>query len=177
MNFFGKSAINKILVIVLAGAVLYWIVQNYNSKKQKNLTEQFEANSELLANPTPEVGPSEEEKNETYKPIDFETQQYPNDCFPKDKLTAEDLLPKDAVDNTWAKVNVAGQGDVKDQNFLNAGYLYGINTQGSSLRNANLQLRSEPPNKQDVVSPWLNSTISSDLSRRPLEIGESSTCM
>ena len=39
------------------------------------------------------------------------------------------------------------------------------------LRNANLQLRSEPPNPQVKVSPWLQTTIETDTNRRPLEIG------
>jgi len=47
----------------------------------------------------------------------------------------------------------------------------GINTIGSSLRNANLQLRSEPIIPQAVVSPFLNSTISPDLNRKAFEIG------
>ena len=42
----------------------------------------------------------------------------------------------------------AGQGSLGDQNFLNAGFHVGINTVGQSLRNANLQLRSEPGNPQ-----------------------------
>jgi hypothetical protein len=95
----------------------------------------------------------------------------PADCYPRDRLTAADLLPRDAVDSKWAQVNPAGQGDVKDQNFLTAGYHIGINTIGSSLRNANLQLRSEPPNPQNVVSPFLNTTINPDLNRKAFEIG------
>jgi hypothetical protein len=171
MNF-SRDAINKIIVIVLAGAVLFWLVNSYNAQKLKVGTkEAFEANSELLAGSTPDIGASEENKNETYKPVDYSTQQYPNDCFPKDKLTAEDLLPKDAANSTWAAVNASGQGDVKDQNFLNAGYHTGIDTVGSSLRNANLSIRSEPLNPQNEVSPWLQSTITGDLSRRPMEIG------
>jgi hypothetical protein len=42
---------------------------------------------------------------------------------------------------------------------------------GQTLRNANLQIRSEPPNPQVAVSPWLNSTIEPDINRRPFEIG------
>ena len=45
-----------------------------------------------------------------------------------------------------------------------------MNTVGQSLRNANLQIRSEPANPVSNVSPWLNTTISPDLERRPLEI-------
>ena len=58
-------------------------------------------------------------------------------------------------------------------NLLDAGSHIGINSVGQSLRNANRQLRSEPPNPQVNVSPWMNTTISPDLPRRPLEVGES----
>ena len=94
----------------------------------------------------------------------------PRDCFPKDTLTSEDLLPKDKY-SKWAEVNPEGQGELKDRNFVEAGWHFGINTVGQSLRNANLQLRSEPANPQVKVSPWSQSTIGPDVNRRPLEIG------
>lgn len=94
----------------------------------------------------------------------------PKDCFPKDQLTPQELLPADA-NSTWAQVTPAGQGSVGDQNFLNAGFHVGINTVGQTLRNANLQLRSEPPNPQVKVSPWLQSTIEPDSNRKAMEIG------
>lgn len=92
-------------------------------------------------------------------------------CYPKDELNPEDLIPKDSADSRWARMNPSGQGDIQDQNFLTAGYNMGIDTQGSSLRNANQQLRSEPPNSQFKVSPWNMTTIAPDTNRRPLEIG------
>lgn len=92
-------------------------------------------------------------------------------CFPRDRLTADELLPKDAANSKWAQLNPAGQGDVRDQNFLTAGYHVGVNTTGSSKRNANLQLRSEPINPQQAVSPWMQSTIEPNAFQRPLEIG------
>lgn len=81
--------------------------------------------------------------------------------YSRDRLISDDLLPKDA-NSKWAKVNPAGAGDIQDQNFLTAGYHIGINTVGQSLRNANLQLRYEPPNPQIPVSPWGISTIEPD---------------
>ena len=51
------------------------------------------------------------------------------------------------------------------------GHHIGINTVGQSLRNANRQLRSEPPNPQVKVSPWNQTTIEADTNRRPMEIG------
>jgi hypothetical protein len=94
-------------------------------------------------------------------------------CFPRDRLTADDLLPKDAADSKWAQINPSGSGNISDQNYLTAGYHVGVNTVGQSLRNANLQLRSEIPNPQNAVGPWMISTIEPDLRQNTLEIGSS----
>jgi len=119
------------------------------------------------------VRPSEPLSNEDYKAVDFETEnKLPSECFPRDRLTTEDLLPKDAANSKWAQVNPAGQGDVKDQNFLTAGFHIGVNTVGQSLRNPNYQLRSEPPNPRVQVSPWNQTTIEYDNGRKNFEIGE-----
>jgi hypothetical protein len=96
-------------------------------------------------------------------------------CFPRDRLTADDLLPKDAADSKWARINPSGSGNIGDQNYLTAGYHVGVNTVGQSLRNANLQLRSEIPNPQKAIGPWMISTIEPDLRQNTLEIGSSAT--
>jgi hypothetical protein len=120
-----------------------------------------------------QVQPSEPLSNEDYKAIDFNTEaKIPTDCFPRDRLTADDLLPKDAANSKWAQVNPAGQGDVKDQNFLTAGHHIGINTVGQTLRNPNYQIRSEPANPRMNVGPWNQTTIEFDSSRRHFEVGE-----
>ena len=98
------------------------------------------------------------------------TNQLPSDCYPKDINTAADLLPTDA-NSLYAQVVPNGQGALTDQNFLTAGYHIGINTVGQTLRNANRQLRSEPPNPQVKVSPWNQTTIEPDSNRRPFNIG------
>ena len=91
-------------------------------------------------------------------------------CETKDQIKPEELLPLDN-DNDWSKANPVQSGILKDKNFLDAGHNIGIDTVGQSLRNANLQLRSEPPNPQTIVSPFLQSTIEPDIMRLPLEIG------
>jgi hypothetical protein len=103
----------------------------------------------------------------------FETpsSQDPTTCIKKEKLTSQDLLPKDAQNLIWSKINPSSQANIEDQNFLTAGYHIGVNTIGQSLRNANLQLRSEIPNPQVAVSPWLISTIEPDIRSTTLEIG------
>ena len=95
-------------------------------------------------------------------------------CYPQNSLSPEQLLPKNDKDNisNFNKDYPISEGILKGVNFLDAGYQIGVNTVGQSLRNANRQLRSEPPNPQVAVSPWLNTTIGPDLARQPLEIGE-----
>ena len=87
-----------------------------------------------------------------------------------DILTSAELLPSDAK-STWSEVTPVNPGGLENKNFLDAGFHIGINTVGQSLRNANRQLRSDPPIPKVEVSIWNRSTIESDDNRRPLEIG------
>lgn len=103
-------------------------------------------------------------------PASFGSAEAPAGCYPRDQLTPSELLPKD-MNSIWAEQNPMGPGSLKGKNFLSAGALIGVNTVGQSLRNANLQIRSEPPNPQVAVSIFNQSTISPDISHRPLEIG------
>jgi hypothetical protein len=91
----------------------------------------------------------------------------PANCYPKNQLKPEELLPGDA-NSKWAQVNPSGTGDIAGKNFLSAGTLIGIDTVGQSLRNANYDLRSDVPNPQGQW-PIMQSTIGPDISRRPLE--------
>jgi hypothetical protein len=109
--------------------------------------------------PTPSSGPA-----------DFGSAEQPAGCYPRDQLTPSELLPKDA-NSVWAQQNPMGTGSLKGKNFLSAGALIGVNTVGQSLRNANYQLRSEPPNPQVPVSVFNVPTIEPDVNRRSLEIG------
>jgi len=103
-------------------------------------------------------------------PAQFGSAEQPAGCYPRDQLTPSELLPKDMA-SIWAEQNPMGPGSLKGKNFLSAGALIGVNTVGQSMRNANLQVRSEPPNPQVAVSIFNQSTISPDISHRPLEIG------
>ena len=164
----------KVILLVALALVLYYVIYMYNKQKQsvksdKAVAEGFDGESELLSGTPTENVQASEQTNENYRAVNYEGTQYPNDCFPKDRLTAQDLLPEEA-NSVWSKTVPAGSGSVGDGNFLNAGYHVGVNTTGSSLRNPNLQLRSEPLNPKETVGPWLNSSIEPDTSRRPLEI-------
>jgi hypothetical protein len=82
-----------------------------------------------------------------------------------------ELLPLDS-NSEWSKMTPDGAGVYANINTLKAGYNIGIDTIGSSRRNMNLQIRSEAPNPQVYVGPWNMSTITPDLMRPPLEIGQ-----
>jgi hypothetical protein len=188
----NNSKMGTILVIlVLAGlgVLLYFL---YNQNIKNNMEEEYLENFEDMG--------VDEESNEVDSPgatmddeegiESFENQgasgqnnmdylgmdknmleKRKNSKYPKaEQLGADDLLPTDDS-SLWAQVNPSGEGSLKDRNFLQSGYHIGINTVGQTLRNANQQLRSEPPNPQVKVSPWLQTTIEPDLGRKPMEIG------
>ena len=98
----------------------------------------------------------------------------PSTCYPQPTLKAEDLLPKEdsAAIKEFNQLKPQGEGILQGVNYLDAGFHVGVNTVGQSLKNANRQIRAEPPNPQVNVSPWMNSSIGPDLLRRPLEDGE-----
>lgn len=87
------------------------------------------------------------------------------------EFSAEDLLPKDSNSEEFSKLNPSGSGPLDNKNFLTSGFHIGINTIGTSLRNANTGIRSEPPNPSDALSPWNNTTITADINRKGFELG------
>ena len=112
---------------------------------------------------------SEATDNETFLPVEG-IRSAPSSCYPQNTLTPKDLLPQGKEEDIeqWDENNPAQEGILKGVNFLDAGFHVGVNTVGQSLRNANRNLRAEPPNPRVQVSPWMNTTIDEDLTRRPL---------
>jgi len=136
------------------------------------------SNAAASAKATPQTAPGVRASeplgnNEMSLPVQFN--RTPSQCYPQNTLTAGDLLPSEESKeiSEFNQNNPIGEGVLKGINFLSSGYHIGVNTVGQSLKNANRQLRSEPPNPQVSVSPWMNSSIGPDLLRRPLEVGDS----
>lgn len=94
-----------------------------------------------------------------------------NGCAPKDTITAQELMPKDDSYNTWNESSPAVSGHIADRNFLESGHHFGIDTVSNTLKNPNLQLRSDPVIAQVKVGPWSQSTYGPDTNKRQLEIG------
>ena len=136
------------------------------------------SNAAASAKATPQTAPGIRASeplgnNEMSLPVQFN--RTPSQCYPQNTLTAEDLLPAEESKeiSEFNQNYPIGEGVLKGINFLSSGYHIGVNTVGQSLKNANRQLRSEPPNPQVSVSPWMNSSIGPDLLRRPLDVGDS----
>tara|TARA_A100001015_G_scaffold185335_1_gene206181 strand:+ start:554 stop:1036 length:483 start_codon:yes stop_codon:yes gene_type:complete len=84
-----------------------------------------------------------------------------------------DLLPSTNNNNSEFNNFLPTKG-LENVGLLSATHRNGINTIGSTLRNANLQIRSEPPNPRNNTNcPWNQSTIEPDTKRKSLEIGQS----
>ena len=137
-----------------------------------------QSNAAASARATPQTAPGVRASepignNEMSLPVQFN--RTPSQCYPQNTLTAGDLLPEEESKeiSEFNQNYPIGKGVIKGINFLSSGYHIGVNTVGQSLKNANRQLRSEPPNPQVSVSPWMNSSIAPDLLRRPLEVGDS----
>ena len=183
----------NVVLFALVVLIVLFIVHQYNPSMfgLMGSYEGFEGSAATAAaTTTPAVAPIEAnkpqdapepkivKKNEdtfadlsTYQgPAQFGSADAPAGCYPRDQLTPSELLPKDMA-SVWAEQYPMGPGSLKGKNFLSAGALIGVNTVGQSMRNANLQVRSEPPNPQVAVSIFNQTTISPDISHRPLEIG------
>lgn len=83
-------------------------------------------------------------------------------------FVASSLLPKINLPGvpSWSVTDTEA---LANQDFLSPIQQFGVDTVLSSLRNPSYDIRNNIPNPINVVSPWLNSTITPDLQRRPLD--------
>ena len=161
-KLWNEYGVLTILVAILASYSLFMLYRYFNNKNSMLSNEAMSGN-----------------ENPAYAGSGGLSDQYnkqPVKAAPGcDKGTgaATSLLPAGASSDQWSQLNPSGgKGDLGNINFMKAGHLIGIDTVGQSLRNANLQVRSEPPNPQLNVGPWNQSTITPEFTRPPLEIGE-----
>ena len=180
-KLFKESGLGIIVVILLVAFGIYYFSSYLTTKaapKQKKETMMNARNTAYTGgafNPTDmAVQPSNPlGQNEVFSEINgVQTSMptVPSSCGGSTIHDPAELLPHDS-NKEWAQLNPSGMGELSNVNLLKAGYHIGIDTIGQTLRNANLQIRSEPPNPQLSVGPWNISTITPDFMRPPLEIG------
>ena len=173
------NAMNRVAQNANAAAANANSAARANSNAAVNAAQRAaKSNAAASARATPQTAPGVRASepignNEMSLPVQFN--RTPSQCYPQNTLTAGDLLPTEESKeiSEFNQNYPIGKGVIKGINFLSSGYHIGVNTVGQSLKNANRQLRSEPPNPQVSVSPWMNSSIAPDLLRRPLEVGDS----
>ena len=181
-NLVNLAKKNYVVIILAAVFVLYFY---YMSQKNNSGSEKMSKNGNAAYkngngggsnNRGGAVQPSESlGQNSTYSAVGAQPQTVglPSSCSKDNVNNPSDLLPKD-TNSQWAQLNPAGKGDLSNINLLKAGAIIGIDTKGQSMKNANLSIRSEPPNPQVTTGIWNQSTITPDFMRPPLEIGQGS---
>jgi hypothetical protein len=184
MKSLKKLKVEHIVLFVVGALFLIFLINSYSTTKYMGGNEGMGNNArntqkmhdmQQAPSTTSDVQPSQPlGQNETYASatgMNTSTQGLPPACSKQPVADPSELLPKD-TNSQWAQLNPTGSGDLQNVNLLKSGYHIGIDTVGNTLRNANLQLRSEPANPQSNVGPWHNTTISPDTMRVPLEIGQ-----
>ena len=81
---------------------------------------------------------------------------------------SRDFLPVQTEDDWFDVAPLESVKKIRGTHLINPKVHIGVNTVGSSLRNASLDLRGNPPNPKINVSPWNNSTIEPDTNLRPI---------
>lgn len=87
-------------------------------------------------------------------------------CEPEDLFDVDKYLPQE-VNDDWFEVQPEPIS-VKNRHLINITKPIGINTIGTSLRNASYDIRGNPACPKFVVSPFLNSSIEPDTNLKPL---------
>ncbi len=149
----------RVVVLIVFIILMFALVMYANGKtsvvdKMEDGTPETEGEPEKVAEPSP--------KDSTPSP----------GYNLKEVANPKDLLPNDE-NSQWSALNpnTANKGDILMPDLLKAGHHIGLDTVGQSLRNANLQLRSDPVISKKEAGPWNQSTIESDYGRVPLELG------
>lgn len=152
------------VVIIVVFLLLVWLLSQYAGSKMAVVDKMEDGSA-----PAPDGKPAESKPKEqsgsgnTASGHGYTTSEVANPA---------DLLPADE-NSQWSALNpnAANKGDTTMPDLLKAGYHIGLDTIGQTMRNANLQLRSDPIITKATVGPWNQSTIETDFARVPLEIG------
>ena len=150
-KFFSKDR-----MIIFGFFILVAIFLMYYSSNKTNVLDSMDTLPSLPAASTSTQAPL---PTDLFKTTDYASKSVAN---------PSDLLPND---NQWSSLNPVMQNNPQLPDLLQAGYHIGLDTIGQTMKNANLQLRSDPVIPKKEVGPWNMSTIEPDLMRVPLEVG------
>jgi hypothetical protein len=170
----------NVLTFLVAALVLYCLMTKTNPVDAvKEGFSQLTDSSVEVAGPGRSLDSSDPvPASKSVKPNDKDNMEYGSvnskqqiDLPSCTQFVSSNLLPKDdpKLDENFSEFSPAK--DLEGQSFIDTNK-YAIGMQSQTLRNANHQLRSDPPisNTMKCSSPWNNTTISAEA-RRPLSIG------
>jgi len=169
------------LGMVLVGVVVvYALFSSYSSGKSVLVDKAEELGGLGVTGPLSEQGPympAEEGHSLGGNAVSVANMQgrvpSSQQTYTQTVLNSGDLLPKGEMGASWAAVNPASMDDLAGQNFLQSGYHSTTNVLGilQTNRNPSYDIRTETPNPQAVIGPFLQTTIDPDpfKSTRPLE--------
>jgi len=161
---FSRFFTTEKVIILVVFLILAWGLWNYSGAKTMKLDGmETGATSRPDAVPQQPVMPAVTPSTNVNKDITTGYSGAP-------VTIPQDLLPQDQ-NSQWAALNPVSQGNIAAPDLLQAGYHIGLDTIGQTLRNANLQVRSDPIIPKAAVGPWNQSTIEPDIGRVPLEVG------
>jgi len=160
------------LGMVLVGVVIvYSLFSSYSGLKGAVLDRAEELGGSGQSAPASDSGPyqpSEETNSLGGNAVAVSSMQgrtpSSTQTYTASTLSAADMLPKGGLGASFSAVNPSSADDLEGQNFLQAGYQSTVNVIGISQtnRNASYDIRSEMPNPQLKVGPFLNTTIDPD---------------
>ena len=158
-KFFSTERVFAIIVFLL----LIWFLSQYGLSKTLVVDNLEDGTKEKKEETSVKTDASAASGSSTASGSGYTTHEVANPA---------DLLPTDE-NSQWSALNpnAANKGDTTMPDLLKAGHHIGLDTIGQTLRNANLQLRSDPIISKAEVGPWNQSTIETDYARVPLEIG------
>lgn len=170
-----------LLIVVLVVLAYLYYENNMNSSKLKKvefndkkpeetekkldpLMKNFREEAEKTDNDYWTYDGDDDDQPAATKPSEFTHEDLGSKCAGANAaFVSSDLLPKTTTkDQPYAP-------DLKGMQLLDATDYIGVDTVSNTMRNANLQIRADPPNPKTVVSPWINSTIDPDPFRKGLD--------
>jgi len=176
-----KGQTTKLLLALGGVVVVAWLISNYSAGKALvgEGLEMDQLRGSLGAQPPlSDSGPHGEPSvsaGGNAQPTEQVQGRHPasESTYSESTLSAGELLPNGTIGADWAAVNPSAVGDLKGQNFLDAGYHTNTAIAGVSQtnRNASWDIRSEDPNPQAKVGPFLNTTIAPNPFKRGLDNG------
>ena len=181
----GKLLTPTRIFVIMVAILLVYILTNYSNDKQWNTMDSYTGNGignnyngipSMLNEPSMAWGPSSSYVQQQPPPLSSSptpsslSKSSGNYSSNSNITNPSDLLPKDG-NSDWTRLNPASNNNgIVAPDLLSAGSLIGLDTVGQTLRNANLQLRSDPVIPVAPVGPWNQSTIEPDLIRAPFEV-------